>query len=142
MREQLLILDSQLHVKAASESFYGALKVGPDQTLGKRLADLGNGQWNIPALLALLNELPNVDGEFDDVEVEHDFPALGRRTMLVSARRIAAADVQSGMIQLSILDTTAQRHSDAANYSIGSARLWRASVTPSLSPTPKAASHS
>jgi len=113
MREQLLILDSQLHVKAASESFYGALKVGPDQTLGKRLADLGNGQWNIPALLALLNELPNVDGEFDDVEVEHDFPALGRRTMLVSARRIAGADVQSGMIQLSILDTTAQKRSEA-----------------------------
>jgi len=113
VREQLLILDSQLCVKAASKSFYSAFKVGPDQTLGKKLADLGNGQWNTPVLQTLLNQLPKMDGEFDDVEMEHDFPELGHRTMLVSARRIAGADVQSGMILLSMLDTTAQKRSEA-----------------------------
>jgi PAS domain S-box-containing protein len=113
VREQLLMLDAHLRVTAASKSFYVAFKVGPDQTLGKELADLGNGQWNIPALLTLLNELPTTDGEFDDLEMEHDFPQLGRRTMLVSARRLSSDDPQSGMILLSIHDHTGQKRTEA-----------------------------
>src|ERR1700733_12266157 len=95
VQEQLLVLDAQLSVQAASKSFYRAFQVAPGQTAGKKLADLGNGQWNIPALVALLNELPKLDGEFDDFEVEHDFPALGCKTMLVSARRLPAGDAHS-----------------------------------------------
>jgi PAS domain S-box-containing protein len=109
VREQLLVLDADLRVKAASKSFYTAFKVGSGQTLGIKLADLGNGQWNIPALMTLLNELPKLDGEFDDLEVKHDFPSLGRRSMLVSARRLSGDDAQSGMILLSIRDTTGQK---------------------------------
>ncbi|MGD0462247.1 MAG: PAS domain S-box protein [Tepidisphaeraceae bacterium] len=113
MREQLLLLDADLCVKAASKSFYAAFKLGPDQMLGRKLADLGNGQWNIPALLTLLNELPETDGEFDDLEVDHDFPALGRRTMLVRARRLSGEDAQSGMILLSICDITGHKRIEA-----------------------------
>jgi PAS domain S-box-containing protein len=112
VQEQLLVLDADLRVTAASQSFYTAFRVGPEQTIGKKLADLGNGQWNIPALLPLLNEL-QMDGEFDDVEVEHDFPSLGRRSMLVTARRLSGDDAQSGMILLSIRDTTKQKHIEA-----------------------------
>jgi len=112
VREQLLVLDDHLIVMAASKSFYTAFKVGPDQTLGQKLADLGNGQWNIAALLMLLNELPKIDGEFDDVEIEDDFPGLGRRTMLVSARRLSGDDAQRGMILLSIRDTTGQKRAE------------------------------
>jgi PAS domain S-box-containing protein len=112
VQEQLLVLDADLRVTAASQSFYTAFRVGPEQTLGQKLADLGNGQWNIPALLPLLNEL-QLDGEFDDLEVEHDFPSLGRRSMLVTARRLSGDDAQSGMILLSIRDTTKQKHIEA-----------------------------
>jgi PAS domain S-box-containing protein len=113
VREQLLVLDADLRVKAASKSFYTAFKVGSDQTLGIKLADLGNGQWNIPALMTLLNELPKMDGEFDDLEVKHDFPSLGRRSMLVSARRLSGDDAQSGMILFSIRDNTGQKRNEA-----------------------------
>ena len=54
VREQLLMLDADLRVRAASRSFYTAFKVGADETLGKKLAELGNGQWNIPVLLRFL----------------------------------------------------------------------------------------
>jgi PAS domain S-box-containing protein len=108
-----LLLDSDLRIRAASKSFYAAFKIGPEETLGKKLADLGNGQWNIPALLALLNELPTTAGEFDDLEMEHDFPALGRRTMLISARRLSGEDAQNGMMLLSIRDITGQKRIEA-----------------------------
>src|SRR5580698_4486900 len=64
VREHLLVLDSRLHVKSAGKSFYTAFHVTPGETLGKELTNLGNGQWNIPALLARLNELPIVESEF------------------------------------------------------------------------------
>jgi PAS domain S-box-containing protein len=109
VREQLLLLDVGLNVLAASRSFYAAFQVLPGETVGKKLAHLGNGQWNHLALLALLNELPK-DGEFDELEMEHDFPALGLRTMLVSARRLLGSDAEPVMILLSILDITERKH--------------------------------
>ena len=113
VREQLLVLDAGLCVKAASKSFYTAFKVGPDQTVGNKLSDMGNGQWNIPALLTLLSELPKMDGAFDDFEVEHDFPTLGPRVMQLSARRLSDDDSRSGMILLSIRDATDQKRIEA-----------------------------
>jgi PAS domain S-box-containing protein len=107
--EQLMVLDSHLRVRSVNKSFYAAFHVAPGQALGKELAELGNGQWNIPTLLTRLNELPNADGEFDDLELEHDFPAMGRRRMLVSARRLSCEDVQGGTILLSIRDCTQKR---------------------------------
>jgi PAS domain S-box-containing protein len=111
IREQLLVLDTQLRVRSASKSFYREFQVTPGQTVGNELANLGNGQWNIPALLTRLNELTKADGELDDLELEHDFQALGHRTMLVSARR--SDDTQGGVILLSIRDTTAEKHVEA-----------------------------
>jgi PAS domain S-box-containing protein len=109
-REQLLVLDANLRVQAASESFYTAFQVAPTQTIGRKLADLGNGQWNIPALLTQLNELPKPDGEFDSLEIEHEFPVLGRKTLLVSALRLSGDDAQSGtIILLNIRDTSRQK---------------------------------
>jgi len=109
MREQLLVLDSELHVRAASKSFYSTFKVRPEETIGRKLCDLGSGQWNIPGLLVRLNELPKVDGCFDDLEVQHDFPVLGHRTKLISARRLSDGEHHDGLILLSILDTTEQK---------------------------------
>jgi two-component system CheB/CheR fusion protein len=69
------VLDCNLVVLAASKSFYTAFQATPGDTVGKKLFDLGNGQWNIPALLTLLNELPKKDGEFDNLLMEHVFPS-------------------------------------------------------------------
>jgi PAS domain S-box-containing protein len=113
VREQMLVLDAGLHVKAASNAFYAAFNVGAEQTLGKKLADLGNGAWNIPALLAQLNKLPQMEGGFDDLEMDHDFPELGSRTLLISGRRRAGEDAKSGVILIFFLDTTAQKRMEA-----------------------------
>ena len=113
VREQLLVLDAGLQVLAASQSFYRAFQVAPAETVGRKLADLGNGQWNIPALLKRLNDLLEKDGDFDDLEVEHAFPVLGVRTMLVSARRLSDAGAAGPSILLSLLDTTAQKRTEA-----------------------------
>ncbi|MGA2213227.1 MAG: PAS domain S-box protein, partial [Bryobacteraceae bacterium] len=117
VREQLLVLDCNLRVLAASQSFYKAFQVAPADTVEKKLTDLGNGQWNIPVLLTSLSELsselPETDGAFDDLEMEHVFPALGPRTMLVSARRLSDGHTPGPMILLSILDITRQKQAEA-----------------------------
>ena len=90
--------------KAANKSFYAAFNVEPDQILGKELAYVANGQWNIPALLAPLSDLSSMDGEFDDLEIEHPFPAMGNRMMLVGARLLAGDTPQNKLILLSLRD--------------------------------------
>src|ERR1700722_7887851 len=102
-REQLLVLDCNLGVVAASKSFHTAFRVAPGDTIGKKLADLGNGQWNIPALLTMLKEVPKDDGEFHDLAQEH---TVGPRTMQVSARRLPGAPDQ---ILLSVFDIKGQK---------------------------------
>jgi PAS domain S-box-containing protein len=109
VQEQLLVLDANLAVQAASKTFYSLFQVTRNETIGNKLAELGNGQWNISALLALLNNLTQDSDEFDNFEIQHDFPALGKRTMLVSARRLLAADSQAGLILLSIRDISGER---------------------------------
>jgi PAS domain S-box-containing protein len=108
--EQVLLLDSHLCIKSASQSFYTGLAVTPSQALGKKLSEVGDGQWNVPILVKMLNELPKMDGEFSDLEVEQDCPSLGRRTLFVSARRLVPPGTgKSGMIVLSIRDATAEK---------------------------------
>lgn len=87
-RDALLILDFDLHVKSANETFYDKFGVERADTEGRKVYALGNGQWDIPQLRILLeNVLPDNDA-FDDYEVEHDFPDLGHRTMVLNARRV------------------------------------------------------
>jgi PAS domain S-box-containing protein len=106
--ERLLLLDADLTIRAASRLFYTAFQIAPGQAIGKKLVDLSKGQWNIPALLSRLNELPKLHGEFHDIETEHVFPALGYKTMLVTARQLIGEDEQGGLILLSIRDNTEQ----------------------------------
>jgi PAS domain-containing protein len=109
MREPLLVLDGTLRVKVAIRAFYETFKVTPEQTLGRSLYELGNGQWSIPMLRKLLDELIRTGGEFDDYQVEHDFPDIGRRTMLLNARRLHHGDKNTKLILLAIEDITERR---------------------------------
>jgi two-component system, chemotaxis family, CheB/CheR fusion protein len=85
--EPLLVLDSALRIEKANRAFYEDFKVTAGQTEGRLVFELGDGQWDIPALKVALTEVLS-GRSVDAFEVEHEFPGLGRRTMVVSARRL------------------------------------------------------
>lgn len=109
MPEPLLVLDDRLRVLAASHSFYRWFKVEPEQTIGYLLYALGNGQWDIPALRLLLETILPEQVAMDDFEVEHDFPTLGRRSLLLNARKVLYDDSATMNILLAFNDVTARR---------------------------------
>jgi len=88
VHEPVLVLDQDLRVTAASRSFYSAFKVSPEDTKGKLLYALGDGQWDIPKLRVLLEKIIPEQGVMEGYQVEHDFPGLGHRTMRLNARRV------------------------------------------------------
>ncbi len=106
VRDPIIILESDLRVKRASRSFYAMFQATPQETEGRFLYDLGNGQWNIPRLRVLLEEILPRDSIFDDFEVEHEFPRIGRKRMLLNARRIVRKDNNLEAILLAIEDLT------------------------------------
>ena len=108
IRESLLVLDDKLTVKSASRSFYRKFKSSPEDTLGRRIYELGNGQWNIPKLRTLLEEILKENTGFDDFEVEHDFPAIGIKKMLLNARRLGFESKDGEMILLAIEEVPAR----------------------------------
>ncbi len=106
MREPFLVLDQSLKVVTANESFYENFHVTKEETQGQFVYDLGNRQWDIPALRTLLEEVLSQNHVFQDFVVEHDFPTLGRKTMLLNARRIHQPGNHSQLILLAIDDVT------------------------------------
>jgi two-component sensor histidine kinase len=109
VREPLLVLDKELRVIAASRSFYAAFKVHPEETQGRLLYELGDGQWNIPKLRVLLEKIIPERGVMSDYEVEHEFSGLGHRTMHLNARRVFYEGGAGVTILLSMEDVT-ERH--------------------------------
>jgi two-component system, chemotaxis family, CheB/CheR fusion protein len=112
-REPILVLGSGLQVTAANPAFYRAFEVTPEETEGRLIYQLGNGQWNIPKLRELLEEIVPRNSRVDDFEMSHDFPHLGRRDMLLNARRV---ELQPGhpFILLAIEDVTRKNREGAA----------------------------
>jgi len=84
----LLVLDAELRVKTANESFYKHFRVSPPKTENCLVYELGNGQWNIPKLRTFLEEVLPRHSFFKDFEVTHDFETIGRRTILLSGRQV------------------------------------------------------
>jgi two-component sensor histidine kinase len=109
VREPLVVLDGELRVITASRSFYLAFKVTPDQVEGRLLYELGGGEWNIPRLRKLLEEIIPQHTTMEEYEVEHDFPAIGRRTMLLNARKVFYEGNNSTSLLLAIQDVTQRR---------------------------------
>ena len=79
VREPMLVLDPDLRVERANRAFYKAFGVVADETLGKRLDELGNHEWDLPRLRELLTDVVVQGGSFEDFLVEQDFPQVGRR---------------------------------------------------------------
>jgi two-component system CheB/CheR fusion protein len=115
VQEPLVILDTGLCVRMANRAFYETFEAARPETEGRLIYELGNGQWNIPRLRLLLEEILSRNDSFEDFEVEHDFPRIGRRTMLLNARRLAPVGEEAGeLILLSIEDVTARRQAEDA----------------------------
>ncbi len=106
LREPLLVLDADLRVLAANRSFYKFFKVKKEETIGLLIYDLGNRQWDIPALRDLLETILPQMAIFNNYTVEHDFPRLGKRILLLNARRIPAPPKTAQWILLAFEDVT------------------------------------
>jgi two-component system CheB/CheR fusion protein len=106
IREPLVVLNGNFEVVSASRSFYRTFGVTPETTLGRTLFELGNGQWDIPRLHELLESVLPKDTSFDDYEVEHEFPGIGFKKMLLNAHRIPGEADTTQLILLAIEDKT------------------------------------
>jgi two-component system CheB/CheR fusion protein len=109
VREPLLVLNEDLRIRSANHSFYRTFDASPDETVGRPLYELGDHQWDIPRLRDLLEHILPQDDQFRDFEVKHDFPNIGRRTMLLNARRLRR-DGGAELILLAIEDITRRKH--------------------------------
>ncbi len=109
VREPLLLLDRDLRVESANESFYRTFKVKPKETKGKLLYDLANRQWDIPALRNLLETILPEKISIEDFTVEHEFETIGNRTIRLNARQLQTELGRPEKILLAIEDIT-DRH--------------------------------
>jgi two-component system, cell cycle sensor histidine kinase and response regulator CckA len=112
VREPLLVLGGDLRVKTANRSFYQTFRVSVQETENRLIYHLGDGQWNIPRLRTLLEEILPRDTSFDGFEVEHEFGALGRKVMLLNARRFYREGNHTELILLAIEDVTERKRAE------------------------------
>jgi len=111
VREPLLILDATLRVQSANRAFYQTFHVSKEETEGRLIYELGNGQWDIPDLRTLLEDIVPQSSVFDDFELEHAFPAIGRRVMLLNARKLRAGH-HGELLVLAMEDVTERRRAE------------------------------
>jgi len=107
--DPLLVLDQTLCVQTASRAFYETFEVSRDETVGRPIYELGNGQWNIPELRRLLQEVVPKAHAVLDYELSHDFPSIGERIMLLSAKRLFHPDNNRLNLLIVIEDVTERR---------------------------------
>lgn len=112
VREPLVILDGNLRIKTANKSFFDTFKVTKKDTYNKLLFNLGNGQWNIPKLKKLLKDILPKNTVFNNFEVQHNFEDIGKRTMILNARRIVLEGHKTELILLAIEDITSRREAE------------------------------
>ncbi|MEF2549664.1 histidine kinase dimerization/phosphoacceptor domain -containing protein [Aurantimonas sp. E1-2-R+4] len=117
VREGLLVLDADFTVLFANRAFYRAFSVQESETIGRKVYDLGDGQWDIPALRTLLESIipteATVEATVESFEVDHTFSVIGRRLMRVNARKLYRPGNNMQQILLAIEDVTERRKIEA-----------------------------
>ncbi len=111
VREPLLMLDTTLRVRSANRAFYQTFRVSPEETVNHLIYELGNGQWDIPDLRRLLEDVVPKSSVFNDFELVHSFPAIGRRVMLLNARKLKAGN-HGELLVLAMEDVTERRRAE------------------------------
>ena len=112
VREPLMVLSETLHVKMVNRSFCRTFHVSPRETTNQPFDRLGNGQWNIPRLRSLLEQILSKNSQIHDFQVDHTFPAIGYRAMLLNARRLEVAGTTKQLILLAMEDVTIRRQAE------------------------------
>src|SRR5947209_6989514 len=111
VREPLLILDTTLRVRSANRAFYLTFHVSAAETVDRLIYELGNGQWDIPELRTLLEDIVPKSSVFNDFELDHTFPVIGRRVMLLNARKLQAGH-HGELLVLAMEDVTARKRAE------------------------------
>jgi PAS domain S-box-containing protein len=114
IREPLIVLTPDLRVISANHSFYETFHVTREETEGRFVYSLADHAWDIPSLRELLEEIIPQNAYFNDFEVDHDFPVIGRRIILLNARRIYREGQGTDRILLALEDITDQKRSEEA----------------------------
>jgi len=109
MREPLVVMNSDLKILTANLSFYTTFKVTPEETIDHFIYELGNRQWDIPALRVLFEDILPNNTVFNDYEVDHEFLDIGRKIILLNARQIFRQDIGSRIILLAMEDITVRK---------------------------------
>ncbi|MCE9582224.1 MAG: diguanylate cyclase [Planctomycetes bacterium] len=109
VRDPLLVLSGDLRISSANRAFYDCFQATPENTLGKHLYALGNGQWDDQRLLLLLKEVIPGDLHIENFEMHNDFPVIGRRVMFLNARRFDRDNFGTQSILLSMEDVTERK---------------------------------
>jgi signal transduction histidine kinase/CheY-like chemotaxis protein len=111
VREPLLILDGALRVHSANRAFYDTFHVSVEDTENRLIYELGNGQWDISDLRTLLEDIVPASSVFNDFELEHNFPIIGRRVMLLNARKLRQGS-HAELLVLAMEDVTDRRRAE------------------------------
>ncbi|HXG04183.1 MAG TPA: ATP-binding protein [Candidatus Binatia bacterium] len=106
LRHPLVVLDAEHRIVSANAAFYRTFPLAPEAVEGRPLLELGDGRWNVPALRALLARVAAIDAPVEDFRLDHDFTGLGRRAMLVNARRVTPAPGEPALVLIALEDIT------------------------------------
>jgi PAS domain S-box-containing protein len=106
VREGLVVLEPDLTIRFANRSFYRTFEVAPEDTVGQKAYELGNGQWDIPKLRTALKTIISGRTTIEAFEVDQFLPSIGRRTMLLNARKVYRPGNKIQQILLAIEDVT------------------------------------
>src|SRR5688500_6319268 len=106
------MLDTSLRVHSANRAFYQTFHVSSEETENRLIYELGNGQWDIPSLRTLLEDIIPTSSVFNDFELEHTFPVIGRRVMLLNGRKLRAGS-HAELLVLAMEDVTERRRAEA-----------------------------
>jgi signal transduction histidine kinase len=109
VREPLIVLDAEFRVTQANRAFFRTFRVEPQDTIGEVLFTLGDGQWDIAPLRELLRDKLAVEPQLNDFDVDHEFPGIGRKIMLLNARLVSQGPNLPRIILLAIEDITERR---------------------------------
>jgi PAS domain-containing protein len=119
IRERLLVLDPDLTVRFANRSFADTFAVTPGDRVGRKLYELGNGQWDVPELRPLIETIVTEHTTIEAFEVDRVFPSIGRKVMQLNARKVYRAGNDTKQVLVAIEDVTEQRrleHEHAAAH--------------------------
>ena len=112
IREPLVILDDKLTVVTATQSFYKSFRLTPRQVQGKSFYSMNNGQWDIPEIRFLLEDIGIPNSSFENLEIEHHFEEIGTKILRLNARRTYDDKKKTEFVLLAIEDATERVYSE------------------------------